>query len=134
MQDNNQDTSLTEKEAATAYARAWNRLDCKDFIKLLAKDAHYASQYVLSELESQKDIEKYLGGKMQTIKETRSNVRAEIGRTTLPNEQACVLIYQNDPREHAAVVVFKVEEGYIKRFDLCMPQLYQVEKSGIFPV
>ena len=132
--DGNNYNLLTEKEAATSYAKAWNRLNCRDFIKLLAKDAHYASQYVFNELESKQDIENYLTGKMQTVKGKKSSVRAEIGRTTLPHEKDCVLIYQGDPKEHAAVVVFKVEDGHIKRFDLCVPQLYQVEKSGIFPV
>ena len=42
---------LTELDAATAYARAWNRLDCKKFLELLAPDANYASQWVFEELE-----------------------------------------------------------------------------------
>ena len=43
--------SLTEKDAAIAYARAWNRLDPNDFLALLAGDARYASQWVFEELE-----------------------------------------------------------------------------------
>ena len=40
-------TVLTEREAATAYARAWNRLDCGEYLHLLAEDACYASQWYL---------------------------------------------------------------------------------------
>ena len=52
----------SELEAAKAYARAWNLFDCKEFIKLLASDAHYASQWVLVELESKDKIANYLAG------------------------------------------------------------------------
>lgn len=127
-------SQLTEKDAATAFARAWNRLDCKDFLNLLAEDVHYASQYVFSELESRQDIEKYLTDKMHLVKATRSEVRAELAMTVSPGENPCVLLYQDDPKEHAAVVLFQVKDGRIKRYDLCIPQLYEVKKSGIFPV
>jgi hypothetical protein len=43
---------LTEKDAAIAYAKAWNRLDCSKFLKLLDENAHYASQWVFEEIES----------------------------------------------------------------------------------
>lgn len=127
-------SQLTEKDAATAFARAWNRLDCKDFLNLLAEDAHYASQYVFSELESRQDIEKYLTDKMHRVKASRSKVRAELAMTVIPRESPCVLLYQDNPNEHTAVVLFQVKGGRIRRYDLCMPQLYQVKKSGIFPV
>lgn len=134
MTDTAETGTLTERDAAFAYARAWNRLNCRDFIKLLAEDAHYASQYVLSELESRQDIEKYLTDKMHVVKATRSKIRAEFAMTVNPRESPCVLLYQDDPKEHIAVVLFQVKEGRIKRYDLCVPILYQVEKSGIFPV
>ena len=71
---------------------------------------------------------------MQTVKATRSVVRAELGRTTIPYEKDCVLMYQDDTDEHKAIVVFEIEDGFIKRYDLCIPQLYQIEKKKIFPV
>lgn len=48
----NRPMSLSEKDAATAFARAWNRLDPEPFLTLLAPDAHYASQWVFEELET----------------------------------------------------------------------------------
>ena len=52
--------NLTEKDAAIAYARAWNRLDPNDFLALLAGDARYASQWVFEELEGLEAISSYL--------------------------------------------------------------------------
>ena len=55
---------LTEVMAATAFARAWNRLDPTEFIKLLDADARYASQWVFEELVGRDAIADYLIGKM----------------------------------------------------------------------
>ncbi len=41
-------TPLTEKDAAVTYVRGWNRLDCAEFLKSLAPNAHYASQWVFA--------------------------------------------------------------------------------------
>lgn len=124
---------LTEKEAATAYARAWNRLDCTDFIPLLAEDARYASMYVFKELRSKAEIEEYLIGKLQTVRNSGSQVRAELAGATLPAERDCVLLYQ-DGGEHIATILFQVRDGKIQRYDLCAPELYPVRKTGIFPI
>lgn len=125
-------TPCTEKDAALAFARSWNRLDCTEFIPLLADDAHYASMYVFSELESKAAIEEYLTGKLETDRKSGSQVRAELGRTLLPTERDCVLLYQDG--EHIAVFLFQLEGEKIRRYDLCAPELYEVEKTGNFPV
>ena len=84
---------LTEKDAATAYAKAWNNLDCSDFIKLLADDAHYASQYVLEEQTSKKAITEYLNGKLGAVRNSDTNVTADIGvvRTSFPGQDCTIL-------------------------------------------
>lgn len=123
---------FTEKEAALAFARAWNRLDCTDFIPLLADDAHYASMYVFSELESRAAIEEYQTGKMETVRKSGSQVRAELGRTLLPTERDCVLLSQDG--EQIAVFLFQLKGEKIRRYDLCAPELYEVEKTGHYPV
>ena len=50
---------LTELDAATAYAVAWNHLDCTQFLELLAPETQYASQWVLDELKSKAAISEY---------------------------------------------------------------------------
>jgi len=124
----------TELDAATIYARAWNRLDCIEFIEVLAPDAHYASQWVLSELESKEAIKDYLMNKMKTIKDSNSSVFAELAIATesFP-EKNCVALAQGDKQIVNAVVVFTVEGGYVQRFDLCIPELFNVKRSGKYP-
>jgi hypothetical protein len=68
---------LTEKDAAIAFAKAWNRLNASEFLQLLDEDAHYASQWVFDELTSKNAIADYLTEKMQTVK--RSGSKGEIG-------------------------------------------------------
>ena len=63
---------LTEKEAAIAFARAWNRLDATEFLALLAPDAKYASQWVFDELQGKDAIGDYLRAKLKTVKATLS--------------------------------------------------------------
>ena len=53
-------TALTEEKVVFAFAKAWNRLDPAGFLKLLAPDARYASQWVFDELVGEASLEKYL--------------------------------------------------------------------------
>jgi hypothetical protein len=123
--------NLTEKDAATAYAKAWNSLDCSDFIKLLADDAHYSSQYVLEEQTSKKAITEYLNGKLGAVRNSDTNVTADIGivRKGYPGRD-CTILSQGD---NDAVILFEINDGKIKRFDLCMPELMDARKSGVCP-
>jgi hypothetical protein len=130
----NDKTVLTELDAATAYATAWNRLDCTQFLELLAPDAHYASQHVFEELESKAAISEYLTGKMQAVRNSKKPVFAELGTTSsgFPGRD-CAVLAQGDKDVVSAVVLFDVEGNQIKRFDLCMPELLGVKRSGEYP-
>ena len=129
--------ALTEKEAAIAFARAWNRLDPTEFFSLLAPDAKYASQWVFEELENKAAIEGYLRAKMKTIRALATNnplskVRVEIGLTQAGSpDRPCAYMRQGD---NEAVVLFTVKDGMISRYDLCIPQLYRPDKSCVFPI
>lgn len=125
---------LTELDAATAYAVAWNRLDLTQFLEILAPNAHYASQWVIGELESKAAISDYLTGKMQTIKSGKTPVYAELGTTSTGFAgRDCVALAQGDKDVVSAVALFDVEGNHIKRFDLCMPELLGVKRSGQYP-
>lgn len=126
--------AILELDAANAYAKAWNTLDCSEFISLLAPDARYASQYVFSELEGRDNIADYLSSKMETVKRTGSHVRAELAKTSssFPNKD-CVAIFQDDMNSIAAVVVFTVEANLVTRFDLCITELMAPILTGICP-
>jgi len=136
----NTEIPFTEKVAAIAYARAWNRFDCAEFLKLLTPDAHYASQWVFEELESKQEISEYLIGKMRTVKmhstnNPESKVFAELGKTTLGlSGRDCVVMAQGRKENVTAVVMFEVQGDKVRRFDLCIPQLLGAVRSGVYPI
>ncbi|HAE41544.1 MAG TPA: nuclear transport factor 2 family protein, partial [Clostridiales bacterium] len=111
----------TELEAAYAYARAMNRLDCSEFIELLAPNAHYASMWVFEELENKDAISDYLTKKIEAVKKEEFRVYAELAKATIsfPGKD-CVAIAQKNKKVVIGVVTFEVSEGYIQRFDMCI--------------
>ncbi len=128
---------MTEKDASIAYAKAWNTLDCSEFLTLLDENAHYASQWVFEELEGKDAISEYLVEKMKTVESSGSKVYAELGKTgessAFPGRD-CVLLAQGEEIDINAAIVFEVRNGKIKRFDLCMPSLLNVIRTGVYPI
>lgn len=128
---------LTEKEAAIAFARAWNRLDATEFLALLAPDAKYASQWVFEELQGKDAIENYLQAKLKTVKahavnNPQSKVRVEIGITQAGDaDRPCAYMKQGT---NEVVVIFTVNDGMISRYDSCIPQLYRPDRSCVYPI
>ena len=126
---------FTEKDAAIAYAKAWNRLDCSEFLQLLADNACYASQMVLEELEDRNAISDYFTKKIEAVRASDAVVHAELGITREGYiGRDCVFLSQGQKEEIQAVVIFKVDNGKIKRYDLCIPELLNVERSGVYPI
>ena len=123
---------LTEKKAAFIYAKAWNRLDCTEFLDLLDDTAHYASQWVFDELENKEAIADYLINKIVAVKNSDAKVYAELGITRSGFAgRYCVFITQG---EKQAVVLFEVSKNKIQRFDLCIPELLNVKRTGVYPM
>lgn len=129
-------TALTEKDAAIAYAKAWNRLDCTAFLELLAEDSTYESQWVLEKLAGRKAIAHYLTSKMEMIKASEKNVRAELttARCGYDSGRDCVVLKQDQNKENDAVMIIQVENGQIKRCDLCAPELFGPAPTDIYPI
>lgn len=128
---------LDELAAATAFARAWNRLDPEPFLELLAPDAHYASQWVFDELESRSAIADYLRAKMKSVRNHGINdptQRARAELTTCGDGRNCVAMTQGDQDVVKAVVVFTIAGDTIARYDMCMPELMGPRRSGVFPI
>lgn len=120
--------------AATAYARAWNRLDCTEFLDLLAPEARYASQWVFEDMEGKAAIASYLVAKMETVRGSDTPVFAELAKTSagLPCRD-CVALAQGQKDVVKAAVLFEVVADHIDRFDLCMPELLRPIGSGHYP-
>ena len=133
-------TTLTEATAAKAFAKAWNQLDPTEFIALLDANACYASQWVFEELVGREAIADYLVGKLRTVKANsveapQNKVYAELGITTAGfTGRDCVILAQGAKEQVTAVVLFEVSDGQITRYDMCMPELLNVARSGEYPV
>ena len=132
--------AFTEADAAREFARAWNRLDPADFLKRLMPEARYASQWVFEELAGKSAIADYLTAKMRTVKNHALHnpdvkVFAELGKTTTGFiGRDCVFMAQGRKENVTAVVLFEVEGEMIKRYDLCIPELLGVVRSGVYPI
>ncbi len=114
--------SLTERDAAEAWARAYNLLDAAEIAPLLAEDVHYASQWVFEEIESRADYLHYLEGKLDAVRRSGAKVLAELAETRpypmYPNRpRPCVVVQQGG--KLAATVLFEVAGGRITKIDMC---------------
>ena len=128
-------TEFTEKDAASAYARMWNRQDCSEFVTLITNNCHYASEWVLDEMTGKKAISEYLTTKIATVKKSSSPVRAELGQTLLGvYGRDCAFLIQGNGDIVQAVVIFEINGEKISRVDLCMPEIYSPIRSGVYPI
>ncbi len=125
-----------EWEAAMAYAKAVNNLDCSMLKPMLAKEAVYESQHVLNAISGPSKILKYLKAKFITIGEAvwEMRVRAEMAwmNSTYTGRPA-VILHQGE--QAVAVVLFKTESGRITRIDICgvLPRVDEATGTGEFP-
>lgn len=126
--------SLTEEEALRAYATMMNSLDVAQLEPLLADDFHYASQWVLAEIESKRGYLDYILPKLETIRNAGSSVWAEMGWVDREFPGPCVVMAQGDEDNLVAVVLTQVEDGKIKRLDLCgAPSPHSARRTGDYP-
>jgi len=131
---------LTEEDAVTAFAKAWNRLEPDEFLALLSLDARYASQWVFEELVGVVAITDYLRAKMQTVRNhcinnPDSRLRVEVGRTAHGKDgRPCAFMTQGRGNHIQAAVVFELSEDKVVRYDLCMPQVLGAVRTGVYPI
>jgi len=130
--------TLTERDAAVAWARTYNALDPSHIAPLLADDIRYASQWVLfEEIGNRPDFLEYLTSKLETIRRSGCVVRAELAETRpypmYPNPpRPCVVVEQDGDRE--STVLFEVDDHRIIRIDICaIPSPQTCVCSGEFP-
>ena len=125
---------LTEENALWAYAAMINTSDVSRLEPLLADDFHYASQYVFSEIESKTAFIDYITAKLRTIKTSGERVWAEMGSLDGGIWGPCVVLAQGGRDDLVVVVLAKVQNGKIKRLDLCIaPSPHSATRSGEYP-
>ena len=114
--------SITEYDAAIAYANAWNSLDCTGLISLLASDAQYTSQYTYSEINGRDDVAKHICEKFKACEEEDSKIEAIVSIATkiAPGKSCVLLIRERDN----VVFVFETRENEIFRINLCVTEIY----------
>lgn len=127
--------SLTEEQALRAYATMMNTLDAACLEPLLADDFHYASQWVFTEIETKSAYLEYIVPKLDAIRKSGARAWAEIGWLDKEFPGPCVVMAQGDKDNLLAVVLAKVEDGKIKRLDLCgAPSPHSARRTGEYPV
>lgn len=124
-----------ETYLAEQFAKMWNNLDVSYIEAYLTPETIYESQWVLSNLKGKREILKYFTEKLYTVKNSLTNVRAEL--TTMTNiyvDRPCVLMYQ-DSDEPKVIVIFEAEKARFKRIDMCgiLPTVNDAKRSGYFP-
>lgn len=126
--------SLTAEQALRAYATMMNTLDLSCLEPLLADDFHYASQWVFAEIESKKAYLEYLAPKLDAIRKSGSVVWAEMGALDREFPGPCVVMAQDKKDNLIALILVKVEDGKIKRLDMCgAPSPHSARRTGDYP-
>ena len=85
-------SQLTEKDALSIYARMLHTLDSSEFESFLSEDFSYSSQKVLTDMNSRDEFIEYIRPKLETIKNTKSPVYAELGICTAYGHTDCLII------------------------------------------
>lgn len=116
--------SYTPLELATAIMQMWNETNVFHIQGKLHENCRYGSQWVLSDLEGELEIMAYLGGKMQTMKESIANKETSVSAALAwhPNydNTPCVILSQTKNGETTKVLIeIKTKDGLITDIDLC---------------
>ena len=126
--------SLTVEHALRAYATMMNTLDASQLEPLLADDFHYASQWVFAEIESKTAYLEYIVQKLDAIRKSGVTVWAEMGSLDREFPGPCVVMAEGEKNNLMAVVLAEVEDGKVKRLDLCgAPSPYSARRTGEYP-
>jgi hypothetical protein len=126
--------SLTKVEALRSYATMMNTLDASCLEPLLANDFHYASQWVFDEIESKSAYLEYIVPKLDAIRKSGATAWAEMGWLDREFPGPCVVMAQGDKDNLVAVVLAKIEDGKMKRLELCgAPSPHSARRTGEYP-
>ena len=125
---------LTIKDGLTSYAVMMNTLSSKKFEDMLAEDFVYESQIVLSKLEGKKAFIDFIRQKLNTIKNAKSIVYAELAQLEAYGQKDCVLLAQDSKDNLIAASFVTVSQNKIIRLDMCViPDPKTAIRTGIYP-
>ena len=125
---------LTKSDALRAYARMMNTLDVSHIEPLLSENFHYASQWVFDEIASKQAFIDYISPKLESIAKSGGRGYAEMAELKAYSGGPCVVMAQGSKDNLLATVLVEVENGKIKRLDMCqIPSPSATERSGEYP-
>lgn len=127
---------ISEMDSMRAYSKMVNTLDVSYLEPLLPDDFHYASQWVMEEITDKPHYMEYITGKLETLRANGEGVWAEVGRFhDMPwGHEYGVVVAQRDKNNLVATVFAKVEDGVLKRLDMCcVPPPEVAERTGEYP-
>ena len=132
---------LSQKEAVTIMARAWNKLDASLLEPYIAEDIIFWSQQALTDMAGKNAVMAYLSAEMETIRNLPDErVYAELGETKpLPmapdNPEPCVVLARGDKDNIRALALLKLESGKINSIGICSdaPHPKTARRSGRYP-
>ena len=83
-------------------------------------------------------ISDYLRGKMQTLRDLKSTnpavqVRVETRRAIMGDgsPRPCAVMTQGPNGDITAVALFTIQDKKIKRYDLCMPEFFEISGADL---
>ena len=129
--------TLTELDAARAWALAYNTGDSAPLEAILAPDVRHSSQWVFDSLEGLDDYLPYLRGKLATLRRVGLPNRCELAETRpyprYPSPpRPCVVVWEQD--ELTCTVLFTVRDGAVAAIDICaIPPPGTCARSGELP-
>jgi hypothetical protein len=128
--------SLTEEDAAHAWALAYNTHDPSALASILADDVRVMSRWVVTDLVGRDAYLEYLDRKFSTFERVGSVIRVEVAETPGSTEGArgrpCALIEQDGTL--LATVIFDVVCGRLTQVSLSEnPAPEECLGSGVYP-
>ena len=132
--------SLSPEDALRAYAKMMHSLSVEPLAPLLHERFHYETQWNFHEyaavwcpreIATKDDYLAYIIPRLERLKESGVEVFAEMA--ALPTGP-CVVVAQGDKDTLTATVLVDVEDGKIRRLELCtVPDPYAAERTGEYP-
>ena len=117
-----------------AYATMMNTLNVDAIEPLLANDFHYSSQWVLAEITSKQEYLDYIRPKLKAVRDSETNVWAEMAHLEQEIPGPCVVLAQNSKDNLLSLILGKVANGKLTRLDMCgAPSPHSAKRSGEYP-
>jgi hypothetical protein len=129
----NNEKNLSEYEALVVYARACNQMDPTEFVEWLSPYASYTSFQVRHPLRGKEAISEYMFCVIENMGKSGIVLHAEVCRVfdnikyiLEPPEDGthirdCVLLKQDEIKEHDRLVLLEVKDGFIDFIDIHDP-------------